>query len=106
VVRLAGSYKKFQELNTELYPITADKLGNAQKLETKYAKGKYPIYYDEDKKVVKLLHQEWKLLRFGRMPGMIIIDKNGIIQWAYYSDSMSDIPKNDVIFEVLEQLPH
>ena len=106
IVRLAGSYEKFQELNAELYPITVDKLENAQKLETKYARGKYPIYYDEDKKVAKLLHQEWKILKLGRMPGMLIVDKEGVIQWAYYSNSMSDIPKNEVVLEVLEKLPH
>ncbi len=83
-----------------------DKLENAQKLETKYAKSKYPIYYDEKKEVAKLLHQEWKVLKLGRMPGMLIIDRNGVIQWAYYSSSMRDIPKNEVILEVLEKLPH
>ena len=79
---------------------------NAQKLETKYARGKYPIYYDETRKVAKLLHQEWKIFKFGRMPGMLIVDKDGVIQWAYYSSSMSDIPKNEVVLEVLEKLPH
>ena len=104
MVKLAGKYEKFQELNTELYLITADKLKNAQKLDTKYARGKFPIYYDETKKVPKMLHQEWRLTKLGRMPGLLIIDKNGIIQWAYYSDSMSDIPKNEELFEVLEKL--
>jgi len=93
-------------LNAELYPITVDKLENAQKLESKYAKSKYPIYYDETKKVAKLLHQEWKILKLGRMPGMLIVDRDGVIQWAYYSSSMSDIPKNEVVLEVLEKLPH
>ncbi len=42
----------------------------------------------------------------GRMPGMLVVDKDGIIQWAYYSDSMHDIPKNAVVLEILEKLPH
>lgn len=93
-------------MNAELYAITTDKLENAQKLETKYARSKFPIYYDEKKEVVKLLNQEWKLLKLGRMPGLLILDRDGIIQWAYYSDSMSDIPKNEDIFEILEKIPH
>ncbi len=103
-MRLAGQYEKFTQLNTELYPITADKLANAQKLDEKYAKGKFPIYYDESEQVPKLLHQEWKVLKFGRMPGLLIIDKNGIIQYAYYSNSMSDIPSNEEVFGVLEKI--
>lgn len=99
---LAAEFEQFQELNTELYAITADKLENAQKLDTKYARGKFPVYYDETEEVPKLLHQEWKALKLGRMPGLLIIDKDGIIQYAYYSNSMSDIPKNEVLFEAIK----
>jgi peroxiredoxin len=38
------------------------------------------------------------------MPGLLIIDTNGIIQYAYYSDSMKDIPSNEEVFEVLEKI--
>lgn len=38
------------------------------------------------------------------MPGLLIVDKNGVIQWAYYGDSMKDIPHNEELFEVLEKL--
>jgi alkyl hydroperoxide reductase subunit AhpC len=73
-------------------------------METKYAQGKFPIYYDMDKEVSNKLHQQWKLLKLGRMPGMIIINKEGIIKWAYYSDSMSDIPKNNDVLEVIKEI--
>jgi len=84
--------------------VLVDNLSNAQKMESKYARGHYAIYYDETKTVAKALHQEWKVLKLGRMPGLLIVDKEGIIQWAYYSDSMSDIPSNSQLFEVLEKL--
>ena len=38
------------------------------------------------------------------MPGLLILDKQGIIQFAYYGDSMQDIPKNEKIFEVLTKI--
>ncbi len=72
-------------------------------MEEKYAR-KYPIYYDEKKEVPKMLYQEIKLLKGGRMPGLLIIDGKGIIQWAYYGNSMSDIPKNETLFEILENI--
>ncbi len=81
-----------------------DKLENAIKMEQKYAKEEFPIYYDNNKEVVKKLHQEFKIRKLGRMPALFIVDKEGIIQYAYYSDSMSDIPKNKALFEVLEKL--
>ncbi len=87
-----------------MYPITADKLENAKKLETKYAKRKYPIYYDQDKKVTKNLKQEIILRKLGRMPALLVVDKEGIIQYAYYGESMHDIPKTEKILEVIKKL--
>ena len=81
-----------------------DKAKNAKKMEEKYAKNKIPIYYDTEKKVGKLLKQEWAITKLGRMPAMLIVNKQGIVKWAYYSDSMSDIPKNQEILEFLETL--
>ena len=87
-----------------LYPITADKLDNAKKLEEKYAKGRYPVYYDESKKVADMLHQEVIIHKFGRMPALLVVDKKGIIRYAHYGDSMKDIPKNEEIFDVLRKI--
>lgn len=72
-------------------------------MEEKYTR-KYPVYYDPDKEVPDLLHQEVKLLKLGRLPGLLIVDENGIIQYAYYGDSMKDIPENEELFEILEQI--
>ncbi len=94
---------KFKQLDTVLYPILPDNLDAATKFEENFAKS-YSIYYDEKKKVNKMLKQEVKPLKFGRMPAMLIIDKKGIIQYAYYSDSMDDIPKNEDILEFIKKI--
>jgi peroxiredoxin len=85
-----------------LYPITADKLENAKQMEEKYAKGRYPVFYDQSKKVADMLHQEVIIHKFGRMPALLVVDKKGIIRYAHYGDSMKDIPKNDEIFKVIK----
>ena len=100
---LRRDYDKYMALDAYLYPILADSEENAKKMEQKYAR-KYPIFYDESKKVVNMLNQEVKWLKGGRMPGLLIIDKQGIIRYAYYSESMSDIPENDVLLEVLRSI--
>ena len=100
---LRKGLEQFEELDGYLYPILADKEENAKKMEQKYAR-KYPIFYDETKKVPEMLHQQVKLLKLGRMPGLLIIDKQGIIRYAYYSDNMHDIPENDVLLEELKKL--
>ena len=86
-----------------LYPILADSEKNAQKMEQKYAR-KYAIFYDKSKEIPGLLKQQVKIIKGGRMPGLLIIDKQGIIQYAYYSDSMKDIPENEEILKVLKKI--
>ena len=100
---LGKDLEKFNELNTVIYAILPDNLEKAQLFESEFARG-YPIYYDDKKKVNKILKQEIKPLKFGRMPALLILDKQGIIRYAYYSDSMDDIPKNKEIFAVIENL--
>ena len=86
-----------------LYPILVDNETNAKKMEQKYAR-KYPIFYDESKKVAELLKQEVRLIKLGRMPGLLVIDKQGIIQYAYYGKNMHDIPDNEEILELLKKI--
>ena len=48
--------------------------------------------------------QEVKLLKFGRMPAMMIIDKAGQVRYKHYGDAMSDIPPNPQILAILDEL--
>ena len=96
-------YGKFKDLNAVIYAILPDNLKNAQNFESEFAI-EYPIYYDDKKKVNKMLKQEVKPLKLGRMPALLIVDKQGIIRYAYYSDSMSDIPENEDLFKLLKNL--
>ena len=95
--------EKFEELDGYLYPIMADNEKNAKKMEEKYAR-KYPVFYDEAKEVPKLLKQETRLIKLGRMPGLLVVDKKGIIKYAYYGKNMHDIPENEEILEVLRNI--
>lgn len=101
--KLGNEYEKFKELNAVIYAILPDNLENAQNFESEFAK-EYPIYYDDKKKVNKMLKQEVKPLKLGRMPALLIIDKQAIIRYAYYSDSMSDIPENEELFKIIKNL--
>lgn len=59
---------------------------------------------DPRQKVLKLYGQQIKLLRFGRMPAQLLIDKRGIVRFAYYGDSMSDIPSNAEMLGLIDKL--
>jgi peroxiredoxin len=48
--------------------------------------------------------QEVKLLKLGRMPAQVIVDKQGVTRHAHYGDSMRDIPPNSELLALLDHL--
>jgi len=54
--------------------------------------------------VLKLYGQEIKLFKFGRMPAQVIVDKNGIARYVHYGDSMADIPTNEELLGLIDEL--
>ena len=101
--KLGEDFEKFKQYNAVLFTILPDTQESAEKFEELY-ENKFPIYYDSKKKVNKMLKQEVKPLKMGRMPAILVIDAQGIIRYAYYGDSMDDIPENEVIIDILKDL--
>ncbi len=55
-------------------------------------------------RVAKLYEQEFNLFKYGRMPLVSVIDRDGLIRYAHYGTSMSDIPSNKTLLEVIDSL--
>lgn len=59
---------------------------------------------DPEHRVLKLYGQEVNLFKLGRMPAQAIIDKQGLVRYAYYGHSMMDIPSNEEILDLLKKI--
>jgi peroxiredoxin Q/BCP len=59
---------------------------------------------DPEQTAARRYEQEINLFKLGRMPAQIIIDKAGVVVYAHYSNSMSDIPENDEILKIIDQI--
>ena len=59
---------------------------------------------DPTHSVLKLYGQEINLFKLGRMPAMVIVDKKGVVRFAHYGHSMSDIPDNRQVLQTLANL--
>lgn len=59
---------------------------------------------DPGSKVADRYHQKVNLLKWGRMPALLVIDKIGIIRFVHYGNSMSDIPANADVIKVLDEI--
>jgi peroxiredoxin len=54
--------------------------------------------------VARRYGQEVSLLKLGRMPALMVIDKAGRVRYKHYGSSMQDIPPNADILAVLDDL--
>ena len=59
---------------------------------------------DPDHRVAKMYRQEVNLFKLGRMPLNCVIDAKGYVRFAHYGSSMKDIPSNDELFQVIDEL--
>ena len=49
-------------------------------------------------------NQEVNIFKLGRMPLVTVIDRAGLIRFAHYGASMSDIPQNETLLDVIDHL--
>lgn len=59
---------------------------------------------DPDHRVALQYRQEVDLFKLGRMPLSCIVDAKGYIRFAHYGASMKDIPSNEELFQVIDEL--
>ena len=59
---------------------------------------------DHEHSVAKLYGQKVNPLKFGRMPALVVVDREGKMRYQHYGKSMSDIPSNEEILSLLDDL--
>ena len=101
--QLRDEYKEFIDRDTVVIVVGPEKPGSFRNL---WNKNKLPFIGLPDPKhtVLKLYGQQIKMFKFGRMPAQAIIDKAGIVNYVHYGKSMSDIPENAELLEIIDSL--
>jgi peroxiredoxin len=100
---LREDFDKFADRETEILVIGPEGPRQFKKMWTEQ---RYPFvgFPDYRHTVAETYGQEVKLHKLGRMPAMVIVDKQGIIQFAHFGDNMADIPRNEDVLALLDQL--
>jgi len=57
-----------------------------------------------DHSVAKLYGQQVRLIKLGRMPALVIVDKRGKVYYQHHGNSMRDIPENAQVLALLDEL--
>jgi len=103
LAQLRQHYDEFVKRDTEILAIGPDG-GTAFKLY--WATNKLPFIGLADPKhtVAAQYGQQVKLLKFGRMPALMLVDKKGHIRFKHYAENMRDYPMLEEMYAVLDSL--
>ena len=101
MAQLRRDYQQFVKLNTEIIVAGPEK---ADAFREYWAKENLPFIGlpDPEHLVLKLYGQEVKLFKLGRLPAQMLIDKSGKVRFVHYGHSMSDIPANQEIIDLIK----
>ena len=103
MAQLRQDYAKFQDQETEIVVVGPEDADNFR-LYWKSHKVPFIGLPDPTYSVLKRYGQEFNLFKLGRMPAQVLIDKQGVVRFAHYGKSMSDIPVNEEILEIVQRL--
>ncbi len=103
MAQLRQDYSEFIKLETRVIVIGPE---DARAFQTYWERNDLPFIGlpDPSASVLKLYGQEVNLFKLGRMPAQVIVDKAGIARFVHYGHSMSDIPENAELFDLLDQI--
>ena len=103
MARLRDGYEQFTSRGAEVLAVGP----NSTEVFRQYWKNeKIPFVGlpDPDHSVAKIYRQEVNLFKLGRMPLNCVIDAKGYVRFAHYGKSMSDIPSNEELLHVIDEL--
>jgi peroxiredoxin Q/BCP len=103
MTQLRQDYSQFVARDIEIVVVGPE---NAKAFADYFAKESLPFIGlpDPAASVLKLYGQEVNLFKLGRMPAQVLIDKAGVARYVHYGHSMSDIPKNDELLALGDEI--
>lgn len=103
MARLRDGYSEFTKRDAEILAIGPDSL---EKFSDYWGENDLPFpgLPDPGKQVSKVYKQEINLFKLGRMPLNAVVDREGYIRFIHYGYSMSDIPDNEKLLGVIDEL--
>lgn len=103
MMQLHQDYKLFLEKNTEIVAVGPENPEEFKKFWDEH-EFKFTGIADPEQKILMLFNQKISILRLGRMPAQMLIDKSGVFRYIHYGSSMKDIPENSEILDIIDKI--
>jgi len=103
MAQLRQDYEQFTHRQAEVIAIAPD---SEKSLAEYWHSQQIPFIGIADPKhvIADLYGQRVNPLKLGRMPALVVIDREGRVRYRHYGESMSDIPSNESVLSTLDSL--
>jgi peroxiredoxin len=103
LARFRNEYERFTSRGVEILALGPD---SPKTFAEYWRKERIPFIGlpDPEHRVALQYRQEVNLFKLGRMPLNCVVDAKGYIRYAHYGASMRDIPSNDELLQVIDEL--
>lgn len=103
MAQLRRDYSKFEKRETKVVVVGPE---DGEHFMEYWQSNQLPFIGLPDPKasVLKKYGQEINLFKLGRMPAQVLVDKSGTARYVHYGHSMSDIPGNEDILGLIDQI--
>jgi peroxiredoxin len=103
MAQLRQDYQEFVDREAEIIAIGPDGHRAFQRF---WEAEKMPFIglSDVGNRTAKQYFQEFNLFKYGWVPALFIVDKTGVIRFVHYGNSMADIPENEKVLGLLDEI--
>ena len=103
MAQLRQDYPQFVSRNTEIIAIGPE---TTKAFADWWHEHKMPFIgiADPEHIIANMYGQQVKLIKLGRMPASLVIDKDGAIRFKHFGESMSDIPLSQEMLTLIDDL--
>ncbi len=103
MAQLRQDYGQFVTRGAEILVVNPDSAEEVKNFAESMALT-FPMLVDPGHEVANFYGQEVNLLKLGRMPALVVLDRAGLVRYEHLGGSMMDTPKNSEVLAVLERL--
>jgi peroxiredoxin len=103
MAQLRRNYKEFVGRDAEIVAVGPE---NAKVFTDWWHEHKMPFIGIPDPKhvIASMFGQKVKLLKLGRMPALIVVDRQGRMRNLHYGNSMQDIMTDEEVLSLLDEI--
>ncbi|NLE09850.1 MAG: peroxiredoxin family protein [Dehalococcoidales bacterium] len=103
MAQLRRDIRKFTDRETEVIAVGPE---NAPQFKTWWDEHEMPFIGipDPDHIIADRYGQQSKLIKMGRLPASVLVDKYGRIRYSRFGDSMADIPETEEMLAIIDAL--